>query len=51
MTTRGGRTQPCDRTHARTRLESAGKFLEVAELVAGEREIPEMGYPLDSSSA
>lgn len=41
MTTRGGRTQPCDRAHARTRLEQAAKSLEVAELVATERVIPE----------
>ena len=41
MTTRRGRTQTCDRTHARTRLDHAKKSLEVAELVAGEREIPE----------
>lgn len=41
MTTRGGRTQACDRTHARTRLDNAEKSLEVAELVAGEREIPQ----------
>lgn len=41
MTTRPGRAQPCDRADARTRLESAAKFHEVAELVAGEREIPE----------
>jgi hypothetical protein len=37
---RGGRTQPCDRTQARTRLENAQKSLEVAELAAGEEEIP-----------
>lgn len=41
MTTRTGRTQPCDRAHARTRLDHAEKSLEVAELVAGEQEIPE----------
>ncbi len=41
MTTRSGRTQPCDRTHARARLDNAAKSLEVAELVAREREIPE----------
>ena len=40
MTTRSGRTQACDRTHARTRIDNAEKSLEVAELVAGEREIP-----------
>jgi hypothetical protein len=40
MTTRSGRTQPCDRTQARTRLENAQKSLEVAELAASEQEIP-----------
>jgi hypothetical protein len=40
MTTRSGRTQVCDRTHARTRIDNAEKSLEVAELVAAEREIP-----------
>ena len=40
MTKRGGRTQPCDRTQALTRLENAQKSLEVAELAAGEEEIP-----------
>ena len=40
MTTRSGRTQACDRAHARTRIDNAEKSLEVAELVAGEREIP-----------
>lgn len=40
MTKRAGRTQPCDRTQARTRLESAQKSLEVAQLVASEEEIP-----------
>jgi hypothetical protein len=40
VTKRGGRTQPCDRTQARTRLENAQKSLEVAELAAGEEEIP-----------
>lgn len=40
MSPRGGRTQPCDRAHARNRLDHAEKSLEVAELVAGEREIP-----------
>jgi hypothetical protein len=39
--TRGrGRTQPCDRGQARTRLDNAGKALEVAELAAGEDEVP-----------
>ncbi|MGC2372898.1 MAG: hypothetical protein WA484_03385 [Solirubrobacteraceae bacterium] len=36
MTRSAPRTQPCDTAQARTRLEHAGKFLEVAELVAGE---------------
>lgn len=40
MTTRSGRTQTCDRTHARTRLDNAEKSLEVAELAAAEQEIP-----------
>jgi hypothetical protein len=40
VTTRSGRTQPCDRAQARTRLENARKSLEVAELAAGEEEIP-----------
>lgn len=40
MTNRSGRSQPCDRTQARTRLDNAQKSLEVAELAAGEREIP-----------
>lgn len=31
---------PCDRTQARTRLDNARKSLEVAELAAGEDEIP-----------
>jgi hypothetical protein len=37
---RSGRTQPCNRAHARIRLDNAQKSLEVAELAAGEREIP-----------
>jgi hypothetical protein len=41
VTTRGGRRQTCDRAHARIRLDNAKKSLEVAELVADEREIPE----------
>lgn len=41
MTRRAGRTQPCDRTDARTRLDNAEKALEVAGLVAGESEIPQ----------
>lgn len=40
MTKRGGRTQPCDRAQARTRLDNAEKSLEVAELAAAEQEIP-----------
>jgi len=40
VTKRSGRTQPCDRTQARTRLENAQKSLEVAELAAAEQEIP-----------
>ena len=40
MTKRTGRTQPCDRTQARTRLDNAEKSLEVAELAAAEQEIP-----------
>lgn len=36
MNPRGGRTQPCSAADARTRLGQARKFLEVAELVAGE---------------
>ena len=35
------RTQACGRAEARTRLAQARKFLEVAELVATEREIDE----------
>lgn len=40
MTKRSGRTQPCDRAQARTRLDNAQKSLEVAELAASEQEIP-----------
>lgn len=40
MTRRSGRTQPCDRTEARTRVENARKSLEVADLAAVEQEIP-----------
>ena len=40
MTKRSGRTRPCDRADARTRFDNAQKSLEVAELAAGEREIP-----------
>jgi hypothetical protein len=40
VTKRSGRTQPCDRAQARTRLENAQKSLEVAELAAAEQEIP-----------
>lgn len=32
----GGRTQPCSGDQARTRLKHARKFLELAELTAGE---------------
>lgn len=38
--TKRGRTQPWDRAQARSRLENAQKSLEVAELAAGEAEIP-----------
>lgn len=34
----GGRTQPCDRGDARTRLEHARSFLDVAELVGTDRD-------------
>ncbi len=40
MTAGSGRTQPCDRAQARTRLDNARKSLEVAELVADEQGIP-----------
>ena len=40
MTERSGRTQLCDHAQARTRLGNAQKALEVAELAAGEQEIP-----------
>jgi len=40
VTRRAARTQPCDRTQARTRLENAQKSYEVAELAAAEQEIP-----------
>jgi hypothetical protein len=40
VTERRGRTQPCDRAQARTRFENAQKSLDVAELAAGEQEIP-----------
>jgi hypothetical protein len=40
VTRRSGRTQPCDRTQARTRLDNAQKSFEVAELAADEQEIP-----------
>lgn len=37
MSARGAaRTQPCSIAHSRTRLEHARKFLEVAEMTAGE---------------
>lgn len=41
MTRKKGRTQTCGPPQARTRLAHAQKFLEVAELVATEREIEE----------
>ncbi len=41
MTRKQGRTQTCGKPEARTRLAHARKFLEVAELVAGEKEIEE----------
>ena len=51
MTTRGGRTQPCDRVQARTRLDNAQKSLEVAELAAGEqRSRPRAALPRLSQS-
>jgi len=40
MSERSGRTQPCDRAQARVRFDNAQKSLEVAELAAGEQEIP-----------
>lgn len=40
MTRRGVRTQPCSTTQARSRLDNAQKSFEVAELAAGERDIP-----------
>ena len=40
MRKRTGRTQPCDRIQARTRLDNAKKAFEVAELAAAERTIP-----------
>ena len=39
MTRGRGRTQSCSAADARARLDQARKFLEVAELTAGEREI------------
>lgn len=41
MSPRRTRTEACGRRDARTRLAQARKFLEVAELVATEREIQE----------
>lgn len=41
MTRKEGRTQTCGRPQAETRLAHARKFLEVAELVATEKEIEE----------
>ena len=40
MIERAGRTQSCDRAQARARFDNAQKSLEVAELAAGEHEIP-----------
>lgn len=40
MTKRSGRTESCDRGQARIRLDNAQKSLEVAQLAAGEGEIP-----------
>lgn len=37
VTRRGGRTTPCTRRDARTRLDQANAYLEVAELTVGER--------------
>jgi len=46
MTPRGaGRTQPCSVAQARTRLGHARKFLDVAELVAGEGEDVDYSSP------
>jgi len=42
---RDGRTQPCSRTEARTRLEHARKFLDVARLIV------EPGQDMEYSSA
>jgi hypothetical protein len=41
MARKEGRTQTCGRPQAQTRLAHARKFLEVAELVATEKEIEE----------
>lgn len=41
MSRKEGRTQDCNRADARTRLAHAQKFLEVAELVATEKDIEE----------
>ena len=51
MTKRSGRTQPCDRAQARTRLDNAQKSLEVAELAADEQEIPASSACTRPSSA
>lgn len=37
MIRRGGRTAPCTKRDARTRLDQANAYLEVAELTVGER--------------
>ncbi len=38
MAKRGGRTQRCSAAEARSRHSQARKFLEVAEIAAGEEE-------------
>lgn len=40
MTSRSGRSQACERAQAQTRLDNARKSLEVAELAAGEHQLP-----------
>jgi hypothetical protein len=45
MTAKGSpRTQPCSAAQGRTRLEHARKFLDVAELVAGESGEEDLEY-------
>lgn len=41
MSSKPARTQACGRAEGRTRLSQARKFLEAAELVAGESEVAE----------